>query len=135
MATGLRSVIPEVAAELGQQAGDIVEFVIQGVESNARAAAPIRTGLLANANDSETSRFEGGAEGQAYNNVEYAAYVNFGTGARGAGSNVPNRPDEVRYTAGWTGMPAQPFMSEAAEIARDEWTRGWADLEARLPHL
>lgn len=134
--TGWRSVIPDVIDELELAAYELVEFVVTGVESNARAGAPIGpTGNLANSQTSETQRIPGGADGVARSGAEYSAYVNYGTGARGAASNVPGRGEEIRYSAGWQGMAARPYMSEAAEIAREEWEKGWRALEGRLPRL
>ena len=37
---------------------------------------------------------------------------NFGTGQRGAESNI-ERPEGIHYKADWKGMPAQPYMTPA----------------------
>lgn len=132
----LRSVIPEVADELAIAAGEIVEFVLVGIESQASAAAPIGpSGFLANSQSHESRRIPGGAEGEAVSGEDYSAYVNFGTGAAGASSSIPKRPEEIQYTAGWKGMSARPYFSQAALDGEDEWNRAWGALESRLPRL
>lgn len=136
MAAGFRSVIPQVADELEQFAFEMVDFVVTGIEANSKAGAPIGpTGNLANSQTSESRRIHGGAEGVARSGAEYSAYVNYGTGARGSASAVPGRTEEIRYSAGWQGMAARPYMSEAAEIATREWDEGWRRLEGSLPRL
>lgn len=132
----LRSVIPELADDLETISHEIVEFVLVGIESQASAAAPIGpTGVLANSQTHESRRIPGGAEGEATSGADYSAYVNFGTGERGASSNVPNRPEEISYTAGWKGMSARPYFSQAAISGEEEWNRAWGAIESRLPRL
>lgn len=131
----IRSVIPEVNAELERIAVEAVRFVVTGVEANAKTEAPIDTGNLANSQSHSLRLFPGGAEGVAASGAEYSAYVNYGTGARGAASNVPGRGSDVRYSAGWTGMAAQPYFSGAAEQARIEWERIWQGLGPTIPRI
>lgn len=133
---GFRSVIPQVIDELDDYAYRVCEFVLAGIESHAAAAAPIGpTGVLANSQDHETRRIPNGAEGEARSGAEYSAYVNYGTGARGASSNVPGRTEEISYSAGWPGMAARPFFSQAVVDGTAEWDKAWRALEAALPRL
>lgn len=47
-------------------------------------------------------------------NVEYAPYVEFGTGQRGADSPSPPKYDgDLSYREDWAGMSAQPYMYPA----------------------
>lgn len=132
----LRSVIPDVVIDLEDAAFDIVEWTLTGIEGRAAAAAPIGpTGVLAGSQTHESSRFRGGAEGVARSGAAYSAYVNYGTGQRGASSNVPGRTEEITYTAGWMGMTARPFFSQSVEDGRVEWDRAWRALEGRLSRL
>jgi hypothetical protein len=132
----LRSVIPDVVTELGDAAYDIVEWTLTGIESRAAADAPIGpTGVLAGSQSHESRRFAGGAEGVARSGAAYSAYVNYGTGQRGASSDVPGRTEEIRYSAGWMGVSARPFFSQSVEDGRVEWDRVWRALEGRLPRL
>ena len=48
----------------------------------------------------------------AYVDNPHAAYVEFGTGRRGAGSS-----SKVSYDPDWPGMAAQPYMQPAADMA------------------
>jgi len=134
--TRSRSVIPQDQRELREIAYDVVEFVLAGWEGNASATAPIgETGNLAASIDHDTRRIPDGAEGEGRAGAEYAGYVNYGTGRAGAGSSVPNRGPEIGYSAGWAGMPAQPFASQAAVTAEKEWDAAWRKIERRLPRL
>ena len=47
--------------------------------------------------------------------MPYAAYVCFGTGARGAASAGAG---PFSYTLSWPGMVAQPYMRPALDVAR-----------------
>ena len=53
-----------------------------------------------------------GAKAQVYTNVEYAPYVEFGTGERGQSSDI-DRPEGISYKADWKGQAAQPYMTPA----------------------
>ena len=134
--SALRSVIPDVIEELDRAAFDIVEWTLTGIEGRAAAGAPIGpTGVLAGSQTHESRRTAEGAEGVASSGAAYSAYVNYGTGQKGASSDVPGRTDEIRYSAGWMGMSARPFFSQAVEDGRSEWDTAWRALEGRLPRL
>lgn len=52
----------------------------------------------------------------------HAAYVEFGTGRRGAGSPAPPKmPGAGGYDPDWAGMRAQPYLYPAAQIARGRY--------------
>lgn len=52
--------------------------------------------------------------GKVSTNVEYAAYVEMGTGQRGASSPSPPKSDaDVSYRQDWAGMDAQPYLYPA----------------------
>lgn len=132
-----RSVIPKDADEIEQFFFELVDWVATGIEGNAAAEAPIGpTGKLANSIEKKPTVKRGSImEGEVVASAEYAAYVNYGTGQAGAGSSVPGRTDEIRYSAGWKGMAARPFMSQAAETGRTELINGSHRLEGDLPRL
>lgn len=56
-------------------------------------------------------------------NVEYAAYVECGTGQRGDASPSPPKYDGASYKADWEGMEAQPFLWPALQQNKDEITK------------
>lgn len=55
-----------------------------------------------------------GWQGRVYTNLEYAMYVEFGTGNRGDGS-YPYKIDglNLAYKQDWAGMTAQPYLYPA----------------------
>lgn len=62
------------------------------IQKNAKHLAPIDTGHLRNSIKTKSEATQGGAEAQVYTNLEYAPYVEFGTGQRGKESNI-DRPE------------------------------------------
>lgn len=83
----------------------------------AAGIAPVRTGRL---KDSITSRTESeGSEISAIvgTNLEYAPYVEYGTGRGGdafGGATYDGHTDEsISYTEDWEGMLAQPYLRPA----------------------
>ena len=49
--------------------------------------------------------------------VDYAAFVEYGTGIAGAASAHPTLPDEYKHGPS-AGMAAQPYMTPAAELSK-----------------
>lgn len=99
--------------------GDIKEACYKGIirgaktiQKNAKLLSPVDTGHLRNSIKTKGQIKQDGAEAQVYTNLEYAPYVEFGTGQRGAESNV-DRPDGISYKADWKGQAAQPYMTPA----------------------
>jgi HK97 gp10 family phage protein len=70
------------------------------------------TGRLRNSISSRVGSTFGVVQGTVYTNVEYAPYVEFGTGQRGRESNIP-RPEGISYSVDWKGMKAMPFLYPA----------------------
>lgn len=82
------------------------------IQKNAKYLTPVDTGHLRNSIKTKSQSTQDGAEAQVYTNLEYAPYVEFGTGQRGSESNI-DRPEGISYKADWKGMPAQPYMTPA----------------------
>lgn len=79
--------------------GDIKESSRKGLErgtkkiqKNAKFLAPVDTGHLRNSIKTKSQATQDGVEAQVYTNLEYAPYVEFGTGQRGRESNI-DRPE------------------------------------------
>lgn len=79
--------------------GDIKESSRKGLErgakkiqKNAKYLTPVDTGHLRNSIKTKSEITQEGAEAQVYTNLEYAPYVEFGTGQRGSESNI-DRPE------------------------------------------
>ena len=83
------------------------------IQGQAKMLAPVKTGTLRNSIRTKANETEDGVEAKVYTNLEYAPYVEWGTGERGAASNIGHRPDKVSYKAEWPGQAAQPYMSPA----------------------
>ena len=99
------------------------------VEGSAKAKAQVDSGLLRNSIHPEKARIVGKGEyqGRVYTNLEYAPYVEFGTGAKGSGTypysveglSLTYRMTPWAFTddsgkTWWTnGQVAQPFMYPA----------------------
>lgn len=112
--------LDELLANLSGLDGDIEQSCLKGgrrgmkkVQKNAKYLAPTgETGELRNS-IKETGEINGDEVNcKVYTNCEHAVYNEFGTGQRGAESNI-ERPDGIAYKADWKGMAAQPFMTPA----------------------
>lgn len=118
-----------LAGKIDQNAERIVRETCLYIEGAAKSAAPIGpTGQLAGSIQSDVARYDQGWLGVVSDPVEYAAYVNYGTGSRGASSAVPERPEEIAYTGGWLGMEARPFMSQAGADGRARFEAAMKDI-------
>lgn len=86
------------------------------VQGDAKLLAPVDTGRLRNSIQAETKEIGGKVVGRIFTNLEYAPYVEFGTGQRGEASpSPPKSPDDLYYRQDWAGMEAHPFMYPAAK--------------------
>jgi len=86
------------------------------VQGDAKLLAPVNTGRLRNSIQAETKEIGGKVVGRIFTNLEYAPYVEFGTGQRGEASpSPPKSPDDLYYRQDWVGMEAQPYMYPAAK--------------------
>ena len=99
--------------------GDVKKSARKGLErgakkiqKNAKLLAPVKTGHLRNSIKTKSEVTPDGAEAQVYTNLEYAPYVEFGTGERGRESNI-ERPSGVSYKADYAGQAAQPYLTPA----------------------
>lgn len=80
--------------------GDIKESSRKGLErgakkiqKNAKYLVPVgETGYLRNSIKTKSQTTQEGVESQVFTNLEYAPYIEFGTGQRGAESNI-DRPE------------------------------------------
>ena len=85
------------------------------VQSNARTLCPVDTGNLRNSiviEKKDNSREIG-------TSVEYAPYVEFGTGQKGSATNT-NSEVNVSYRADWSGMKAQPYLYPALKDNKEK---------------
>lgn len=84
------------------------------VHAQAKALAPVDTGALAGSIHMDVKNSGKTIEGRVYTNLQYAPYVEFGTGIRGNGSYPYTLKDiKLEYKDNWQGMNAQPYMYSA----------------------
>ncbi len=92
-----------------------VEQSAEIVLEEAEAIVPVDTGELRESGHTEIEVKGDEATGYVVFDAEHAAYVEYGTGERGAASPGAG---EGPYTPGWPGMPAQPYIRPALDTAR-----------------
>lgn len=81
------------------------------IEGDAKDLCPVDHGELRDSINSKTTREDGGIKGVCGTNKEYASYVEYGTGQRGAASSSPPKgPIGNGYREDWAGMSAQPYL-------------------------
>lgn len=81
---------------------------------DAKNLCPVDTGQLRGSITPKVERDEDGVTGTFGTNVEYAPYVEFGTGQRGeASASPPKAPVDLAYRHDWSGQPALPFLYPA----------------------
>lgn len=127
----LDSRLPDIMARLPGVIEKWVQRQVAKMEGRARAYAPVDTGLLRNSSKQYIRNKGSSVEGEVMFNAYYAAYVNFGTGQRGAASNVPERPSEVRYGSS-VGRVAKPYLSLAAYEVAEELADAVRQLEREI---
>lgn len=91
--------LDELLANLSGLGGNVKESCRKGLErgakriqKNAKYLAPVKKGHLRNSIKTKSQITQDGAEAQVFTNLEYAPYVEFGTGQRGSESNI-DRPE------------------------------------------
>ena len=87
------------------------------VLADAQAVVPVRTGALRDSGHTETTEEAGGVAVQVVFDADYAIYVEFGTGRRGAASAGAGPGP---YDPNWPGMAAQPYLRPAFDAHRED---------------
>lgn len=89
------------------------------VQGDAKMLAPVDSGDLHQSIQGEVHEDGDEVVGKVSSNLEYASYVEFGTGQRGEASNYEGDVD-LSYRQDWAGMDAQPYMYPALNQNRKE---------------
>lgn len=124
--------MPVIESRFAQATQLSVEQSAKIVLEEAEALVPVDTGEL---RESGHTLIEGTGlktEGFVIFDADHAAYVEYGTGRRGAAS--AGRGDVI-YDPNWPGMTAQPYLRPALDTARPamlEVFRDNAAIAARL---
>lgn len=82
------------------------------VEGSAKRNCPVDTGNLRNSLHITKQATPSDAKAMVGTNVEYAPYVEFGTGVRGQATNT-NTNVSVSYSSEHAGQVAQPYLAPA----------------------
>lgn len=104
----MQSVVPRLAKAIEQSQAVVAD--------EARAIVPVDTGELQSSIGTGPVELVGSTvSGTVEATAGHAAYVEFGTGQRGAASAGAGAGP---YSPSWPGMPAQPYMRPALDTAR-----------------
>ncbi len=112
---GLEEILTSLSsfgANINESARKGLERGAKKIQKNAKLLTPVDTGHLRNSIKTSSEIIADGVKAQVFTNTEYAPYVEFGTGQKGAESNI-DRPDGISYKRDWKGQKAQPYLSPA----------------------
>lgn len=113
----IRLVVPRVVAAVTEGCAAVV--------AEAQIIVPVDTGDLQNSIHTASVSVVGTVvEGVVTADSGHAAYVEFGTGIRGAESEGAGAGP---YSPTWPGMPAQPYMRPSVDTARAAITEAYAN--------
>ena len=111
----LKAKIAELTPEIEQGLTDGINLGTSKVQSDAKTIAPVDKGTLKGSIHVRPAKREGGdIVGGVYTALEYAPYVEFGTGVRGAGSYPYDSKVDLSYGSR-PGQVAQPFLAPALQ--------------------
>jgi len=120
-------------ATLGKRLFNALRLTINegaiNVQREARRLCPVDTGRLRSSIELEL--LEGGLVGQVGTAVEYAPFVEYGTGDAGASSEHPELPEGYQHGES-AGQPAQPFLNPAFEQEKPEFEKRVKSIVRRL---
>lgn len=111
--TGLNLAVAQAAFE--QAARLSVEQGAAAVLETAESIVPVDTGDLRESGHVELLKSGSQPSAAVVFDTEYAAYVEYGTGIRGASSPGAG---EGPYSSSWPGMAAEPYLRPALDIER-----------------
>jgi HK97 gp10 family phage protein len=124
---GLKKAISGISAfniAKSQAVKDAVNTAALNVQKGAKKRCAVDTGRLRSSIAIEP--FNGGLSMKVGTKVNYAPFVEFGTGQRGGKSGV-EPPDGYEYGKR-KGMPAQPFLFPAWDEERPEFIKALKDV-------
>lgn len=90
------------------------------IATDARSLCPVDTGHLRESIQTRVIENKSQITGEVFTDVEYAPYVEFGTGQRGEKAGLKREGINLAYNPDWAGMAPQPFMYPALEVHRDD---------------
>nr|DAN50727.1 MAG TPA: putative tail component [Caudoviricetes sp.] len=117
----------KVEKELQEDVKKAINKSVKVVLINAKNSAPVDTGNLRRSIHSELNIDKGKIEGKVVTAVDYAPYVEFGTGELGIATNT-NSKIPVTYTKGFHGQVAQPFFYPVYYEEEENFKRALKDI-------
>lgn len=112
----MQKIVPAMVAAVTEACG--------AVANEAEAIVPVDTGELRASIGVGPVALEGNAvTGTVEATAPYAAYVEYGTGIRGAASAGAGPGP---YSGSWPGMPAQPYLRPSLDTARPDIIEAFA---------
>lgn len=96
----------------------------KAVYDESQIQVPVDTGELKQSGSYRTSWEGKRVSGFVEYDAAHAAFVEFGTGSRGA-SSTGSGP--FPYTLSWNGQPAQPYLRTALDQCKDKIIAGFTD--------
>lgn len=112
----------EMGRGIGTAASRVLGDCVREAMEDARETAPVGTGIRREPRLVDSFSYEvNGLKGEMRVRNPHAAYVEFGTGVRGAQST--GTAPGGKYDADWLGMAAQPYMYPAAQRARGDFAQ------------
>lgn len=108
---------PEVIREKGEAIQLALEKAVRRFASfavsEAKITVPVDTGRLQGSITKQTEIINGGMTARIGTNVDYAPYVEYGTGDKGSNEWNGHVDGEVSFTAGWKGTYPHPYLRPA----------------------
>ena len=98
--------------ELLDAAKQGAEHTMQLMKKDAVANCPVDTGMLRGSIQTEVKLEQDALHAKLYTPMEYALYVEMGTGVRGEAHHEGTAPGAT-YDPQWPGQPAHPFLYPA----------------------
>ena len=113
--------LDEIAESLGATLEEVLPAAMKGVgkaaqsvSKTARMLVPVDSGDLQKRIRARAPKIDGDTvEAKVVANTDYAVYVEYGTGERGAESDLPAGMPPATYSTDWNGQTAQPYMYPA----------------------
>lgn len=93
-----------------------VEAGAKMIEDRAKELCPVDTGALRDSISTEMDERDFSIQAKVAPHMPYAAYVEFGTGIRGAASAGAGKGP---YSSTWPGQAAQPYMRPAVDESKE----------------
>lgn len=109
----VEQIVSRVAAAVTTSAEQVANDVLE----TAQGIVPVRSGDLRDSGHTVLTQEQGAVSAAVVFDSDHAAFVEFGTGQRGASSPGAGPGP---YNDAWPGMEAQPYLRPAFEAKRTE---------------